>query len=203
MRHLQRRDGGVRAAERGRSGSSSIDTVAEDVDDTDQRFIETALPDAAHGMLAALPSMRTPRGQLLLGKASRSQFGVISTIFRRRSARAAFAKAWQTDSAGLDFLAEGIRRWRQQARTRITLNDRPQELPWDSTYDAANLFWPQILPRRPRTPTENKCPADPAEPIRRCPHQSPPVPPAGASPVIFSRHRFVFFLISIDTQVGQ
>jgi len=101
MRHLQRRDGGVRAAERGRSGSSFIDTVAEDVDDTDRRFIETALPDAAHG--SGLAKYAYPRGQLLLGKASRSQFGFISTIFRRRSARAAFSKAWQPIPRALTF----------------------------------------------------------------------------------------------------
>jgi hypothetical protein len=35
---------------------------------------------------------------------------------RPRSESADFSKAWRADVAGLDFLKEGIRRWREQSR---------------------------------------------------------------------------------------
>jgi hypothetical protein len=36
---------------------------------------------------------------------------------RPRSDSAEFSKAWQSDSADVGFLNEGIRRWREQSRT--------------------------------------------------------------------------------------
>jgi DNA helicase HerA-like ATPase len=88
----------------------------------DQRFMETALPDAARGMLAALPSMRTQEA-IVFGEGvplpMRIHFNDLSPERLPRSGSAAFSKAWQTDSAGLDFLGESIRRWRQQSRTPI------------------------------------------------------------------------------------
>jgi len=86
----------------------------------DQRFMETALPDAARGMLAALPSMRTQEA-IAFGEGValpfRIRFDDLPPERRPRSASAEFSKAWQSDAAGLDFLHEGIRRWRQQSRT--------------------------------------------------------------------------------------
>ena len=86
----------------------------------DQRFMETALPDAARGMLAALPSMRTQEA-IAFGEGValpfRIRFDDLPPERRPRSASAEFSKAWQTDAAGLDFLDEGIRRWRRQSRT--------------------------------------------------------------------------------------
>jgi hypothetical protein len=35
---------------------------------------------------------------------------------RPRSDSAQFSKAWQEDAVGIDFLKEGIRRWREQSR---------------------------------------------------------------------------------------
>jgi DNA helicase HerA-like ATPase len=86
----------------------------------DQRFMETALPDAARGMLAALPSMRTQEA-IAFGEGvplpMRIRFAELPTDRRPRSGSAEFSKAWQVDSADIDFLNEGIRRWRQQSRT--------------------------------------------------------------------------------------
>jgi len=86
----------------------------------DQRFMQTALPGAAHGMLAALPSMRTQEA-IVFGEGvplpMHIRFDDLPPEHRPRSESAEFSKAWQTDTAGADFLKEGVRRWREQART--------------------------------------------------------------------------------------
>jgi DNA helicase HerA-like ATPase len=88
----------------------------------DQRFMETALPDAARGMLAALPSMRAQEA-IVFGEGvplpMRIHFDNLSPERRPRSGSAAFSTVWQTDTAGRDLVDEGIRRWRQQSRTPI------------------------------------------------------------------------------------
>jgi DNA helicase HerA-like ATPase len=85
----------------------------------DQRFIGTALPDAARGMLAALPSMRTQEA-IVFGEGvalpMRIRFDDLSLERRPRSDSAKFSKTWQDDTADVDFLNEGIRRWREQSR---------------------------------------------------------------------------------------
>lgn len=85
----------------------------------DHRFIETALPDAARGMLAALPSMRTQEA-IAFGEGvalpMHIRFGDLPPERRPRSESAEFSKAWQSDTADIDFLNEGIRRWRDQSR---------------------------------------------------------------------------------------
>ena len=89
----------------------------------DQRFMETALPDAARGMLAALPSLRTQEA-IAFGEGvslpMRIRFADLPPNRRPRSESAEFSKAWQSDSADIDFLNEGIRRWRLQSRDTIT-----------------------------------------------------------------------------------
>jgi DNA helicase HerA-like ATPase len=85
----------------------------------DHRFMETALPDAARGMLAALPSMRTQEA-VAFGEGvplpMHIRFDDLPPDRRPRSDSANFSKAWQADAAGADFLREGIRRWREQSR---------------------------------------------------------------------------------------
>ncbi len=85
----------------------------------DHRFMATALPDAARGMLAALPSMRTQEA-VVFGEGVRLpmhiRFDDLPPDRQPRSDSARFSKAWQTEAADAEFLAEGIRRWRQQTR---------------------------------------------------------------------------------------
>jgi len=85
----------------------------------DQRFMETALPDAARGMIAALPSMRTQEA-IAFGEGvslpMHIRFDDLPPDRRPRSESADFSKAWRADVAGVDFLKEGIRRWREQSR---------------------------------------------------------------------------------------
>jgi len=85
----------------------------------DHRFMETALPDAARGMLTALPSMRTQE-VIAFGEGvplpMHIRFDDLPPERRPRSDSAEFSKAWQADTAGTDFLKEGIRRWREQSR---------------------------------------------------------------------------------------
>jgi DNA helicase HerA-like ATPase len=86
----------------------------------DHHFVATALPDAARGMLAALPSMRTQEG-IAFGEGvplpMRIRFHDLPPEQRPRSASAEFSKAWQTDATDTDFLDESIRRWRYQSRS--------------------------------------------------------------------------------------
>ena len=86
----------------------------------DQRFMETALPDAARGMLALLPSMRTQEA-IAFGEGvplpMHIRFDDLPPERRPRSDSAKFSEAWQADSADVEFLDEGIRRWREQSRT--------------------------------------------------------------------------------------
>jgi uncharacterized protein len=85
----------------------------------DQRFMATALPDAARGMLSALPSMRTQEA-IVFGEGVRLpmhiRFDDLPPDRRPRSDSAQFSKAWQAETTDADFVEEGIRRWRQQTR---------------------------------------------------------------------------------------
>ena len=106
-----------------RIGSSGRSRFPQIRSDASQRFMETALPDAARGMLAALPSMRTQEA-IAFGEGvplpMRIRFADLPSDRRPRSVSAEFSKAWQRDSADIDFLNEGIRRWRQQSRPAKT-----------------------------------------------------------------------------------
>jgi uncharacterized protein len=85
----------------------------------DQRFMATALPDTAHGMLTALPSMRTQEA-IAFGEGVRLpmhiRFSDLPPDRQPRSDSAKFSRAWRAETADLEFLNEGIRRWRQQSR---------------------------------------------------------------------------------------
>ena len=86
----------------------------------DHRFMATALPDAARGMLAALPSMRTQEG-IVFGEGvplpMRIRFHNLPPDKRPQSDSAEFSKAWQNADVDADFLDESVRRWRHQSRT--------------------------------------------------------------------------------------
>jgi DNA helicase HerA-like ATPase len=87
--------------------------------DLDQRFVANALPEAAHGMLAALPGMR-PQEAIVVGEGvalpMRIRFDDLPLELRPRSKSAEFSRSWQEDKAGTDFIEEGVRRWRLQMR---------------------------------------------------------------------------------------
>jgi hypothetical protein len=85
----------------------------------DHRFIQTALPDAARGMLNSLPSMRTQEA-IAFGEGvplpMHIRFDDLPLERRPRSDSAEFSKAWKEDDSGTDFVKETIRRWREQSR---------------------------------------------------------------------------------------
>jgi uncharacterized protein len=85
----------------------------------DQRFVANVLPEAAHGMVGALPAMR-PQEAIIVGEGvplpMRVRFDELAPGERPRSKSAEFSKSWQQDAAGNDFLEDGIKRWRMQMR---------------------------------------------------------------------------------------
>ena len=87
--------------------------------ETDQRFVGNVLPEAAHGMIESLPGMR-PQEAIIVGEGvaipMRIRFDDLPPGQRLRSKSAAFSKAWQSDTAGPDFIEDGIKRWRMQVR---------------------------------------------------------------------------------------
>ena len=87
--------------------------------EADQQFISRVLPDAAKGMLSALPSLRTQEA-IISGEGialpTRIRFDDLPPGRRPRSSSADFSRAWQIDSADEAFRDEVIRRWRDQAR---------------------------------------------------------------------------------------
>lgn len=87
--------------------------------DLDQHFVSAALPDAAHGMLAALPSLGSQEA-IVCGEGvllpMRIRFDDLPPDRRPRSGSALFSKAWQRDTVDLNFLNDKIRGWRQQRR---------------------------------------------------------------------------------------
>lgn len=93
----------------------------------DQRFMATALPDAASGMLATLPSMRTQEA-IAFGEGVRLPMHIrFSDLPRDRqplSDSARFSEAWRSETADLEFLNEGIRRWRQQSRNPSAISEK-------------------------------------------------------------------------------
>ncbi len=85
----------------------------------DQEFVARTVPDAARGMLAALPSLPTQQA-IVSGEGvpipMRVRMDDLAHGRRPRSEAAEFSKAWQTDDGGGALRDEGVRRWRMQAR---------------------------------------------------------------------------------------
>jgi DNA helicase HerA-like ATPase len=87
--------------------------------DLDQDFVARTVPDAARGMLSALPSMPTQQA-IVSGEGvpipMRIHFDDLPANRRPRSEGAEFSKAWQTDSSDTQIRDDGVRRWRLQTR---------------------------------------------------------------------------------------
>lgn len=85
----------------------------------DQEFVARTVPDAARGMLAALPSLPTQQA-IVSGEGvpipMRIRIDDLPQGGRPRSEAAEFSKAWQADSTDTALRDEGVRRWRLQAR---------------------------------------------------------------------------------------
>ena len=85
----------------------------------DQTLTSTAWPDAARGMLEALPSMRTQEA-IAFGEgvplSMRIRFDDLPPDRRPRSESAKFSRAWRRHSGDAELLDEGIRCWREQRR---------------------------------------------------------------------------------------
>lgn len=94
--------------------------------DLDQRFVATALPDAAQGMLAALPALRNQEA-IISGEGVplpiRVRFDDLPPGSRPRSEGAEFSKAWRAGAeqggcCAEALVEEGLRRWRLRTRSR-------------------------------------------------------------------------------------
>lgn len=85
----------------------------------DQEYVARTVPDAARGMLSALPSLPTQQG-IVSGEGvpipMRIRLDNLPDGRRPRSAGAAFSRVWQNDSSTPAVRDEGVRRWRQQTR---------------------------------------------------------------------------------------
>jgi DNA helicase HerA-like ATPase len=90
----------------------------------DQRFIETVMPDAARGNLAALSSLGAQEA-VVCGEGvplpMRIRFDDLPRGRRPRSEGADFTKAWQTELVDTHFRDEGVRRWLHQNRKRVAI----------------------------------------------------------------------------------
>lgn len=85
----------------------------------DQTIKGAAWPDAARGMLEALPSMRTQEA-IAFGEGvplpMRIRFNDLPRDRRPCSDSTKFSEAWQSDCGDAELLDEGIRCWREQRR---------------------------------------------------------------------------------------
>jgi DNA helicase HerA-like ATPase len=89
--------------------------------DADFRFVANLLPEAAQGMLAALPSLETQEA-IVSGQGvplpTRIRFDDLPPERRPRSEAAVFSSAWSKESVDSEFVEEAVRRWRAQSRGR-------------------------------------------------------------------------------------
>jgi uncharacterized protein len=92
----------------------------------DQRFVVTALPDAAQGMLAALSTLRNQEA-IISGEGVplpiRVRFDDLPPDRRPRSEGAQFSKAWRAEAEQAGYCSEalveeGVHRWRLRTRSR-------------------------------------------------------------------------------------
>jgi hypothetical protein len=90
----------------------------------DQRFMETVLPEAARGSLAALSSLGAQEA-IVCGEGvplpMRIRFDDLPRGRRPRSEGADFTKAWQSGFVDTQFRDEVVRRWRHQSRKRVAM----------------------------------------------------------------------------------
>jgi DNA helicase HerA-like ATPase len=89
----------------------------------DQRFLETVMPESARANVAALSGLATQEA-IVCGEGvplpMRIRFDDLPRGRRPRSEGADFAKAWRADLGDVAFRDEGVRRWRQRSRKRLS-----------------------------------------------------------------------------------
>jgi DNA helicase HerA-like ATPase len=85
----------------------------------DHVYVRNALPDSAHGLIAALPSLRTQEA-IAVGEGvtvpMRLRFDDLDERFRPMSGTANFSSAWQNDEQDEEFIEKVVDRWRRQLR---------------------------------------------------------------------------------------
>ena len=88
--------------------------------ETDQKFVQRALPDSVQSLVSVLPSLRTQEG-IVVGEATtvpvRLTFTKLDETIRPQSTDVPFAECWQNDTLGMEYVEQVISRWRLQKRT--------------------------------------------------------------------------------------
>jgi DNA helicase HerA-like ATPase len=87
--------------------------------DRDYEFVKRAMPESAHGLLGALPALRTQEA-IAVGEGvsvpMRMRFDDMDDAERPASGTARFAQKWLEETANEEMVAETIYRWRNQIR---------------------------------------------------------------------------------------
>jgi DNA helicase HerA-like ATPase len=87
--------------------------------DRDYEFVKRAMPESAHGLLGALPALRTQEA-IAVGEgvsvAMRIRFDDMFDTERPLSGTAQYARLWSAETADEQLVAETIYRWRNQIR---------------------------------------------------------------------------------------
>ena len=94
----------------------------------DRKFVANTLPDSLGGMIASLPSLRRQEAVVIgegVSVPMRIRFDTLAPDKQPRSTSAHFSRDWQIDTAGDEFLQDGIRRWRRQMRDSVPSADSP------------------------------------------------------------------------------
>ncbi len=85
----------------------------------DQNFVRRALPDGVRSLVDVLPTLRSQEA-LVVGEGTavpvRLRFSDLPESRRPHSADVPFARLWKDDSAKADYVADVVRRWRNQER---------------------------------------------------------------------------------------
>src|SRR5215469_15012394 len=95
----------------------------------DRKFVANTLPDGLGGMIASLASLRRQEAVVIgegVSVPMRIRFDTLAPEHQPRSTSAHFSRDWQTDSAGDEFLQEGVHRWRRQMRDSVQPAAEPQ-----------------------------------------------------------------------------
>ncbi len=85
----------------------------------DQSFVNSALPENAHGLATELPTLRRQEA-IVVGEgvpvAMRVKFDFVEDGKRPQVTPSAFSTAWQVDDLDQSFIADAVHRWRPQTR---------------------------------------------------------------------------------------
>ncbi len=85
----------------------------------DQDFVRSALPESGLGLMNALPALRMQEA-IVVGEGvtvpMRIRFDDLDPEHQPRSGAVSFSEGWRTPPEKTEFVAETIRRWRQQPR---------------------------------------------------------------------------------------